>query len=279
MPPLEDRDLLDSLLLNRDVIPVKHIYRPDDANFGSAKRVIYQHAFGLSPATIEEYFAALETNHFNKRITLGELKTARALDDDENVVYEVVYSQLVDDAVNQEYESVAKEVPISAPAIHDGVEVNSVYTNSLENMREQVVDQIGQQSKVLPRWMLSKQENGEVLGFTPAWVIAYTKPEKSELIKYNIEQFFGTQLNLIDFEIDRYTLDSRMSQDWDLTEQQWTPAESTTFDREPDLNNETIFDGGSCRFTSPVDLYEASDKYDKYIKFPQTKIINNLQQE
>jgi len=277
MPPLADRNLIDSMLLNSDVIPLEHVYRADDVNFGSAKRVYYQHALGLTPATIEDYFAALSTNHFNKTVTLGELKTARALDDDGNIVYEVVYSQIIDDAVNAAGESVVSLQDISAPAIHNGTEVNAVYTNSLENMREQVVDQIGQQSKVLPRWMLSKQENGEVLGFTPAWVITYTKPEKSKLIQYNIQEFFGTQLNLIDFEIDRYTLDSRMSQNWDLVEQKWFPAVSTTFDRTAGIEFETTFDGGSLRFTSPIDLYITSDKNDTYIMFPQTKIINNEQ--
>jgi hypothetical protein len=44
MPPQRDRELLDSLLQNRDIIPVDLIYRPDDANFGIASSVVYTHA-------------------------------------------------------------------------------------------------------------------------------------------------------------------------------------------------------------------------------------------
>ncbi len=291
MSPLADRDLLDTLLLNSTVLNTELIYRVDDPNFGTAKRITYQHAFGLSPTSIADYFAALDKNHYNKVLTLGNLKTARALNSDETVLYEVVYSEIIDDLVNQDGQSIS-------PIVIDNNTQTELYPNSLENMREQLISQIGQESNVLPRWMLSKQENGEVLGFTPAWIIAYAKPEKGELLKYKINEFFGDKINLIDFEIDRYELDQRLARDWDLDNQEWLEGVLTTFGRsgEPyitpvvptdgesiwampkvlgpfDNVNETIFDGGSCRFTAPVDVYDASDDYDRYIKFPQTRII------
>ena len=82
-------------------------------------------------------------------------------------------------------------------------------------MRNQVIDVVGQESNILPLWMLSKQSNGQVLGFTPAWVIAYTNPGQSGQVTYNIETYFGTQLNLIDFKVDRYELDSLLTKNWD----------------------------------------------------------------
>jgi hypothetical protein len=76
------------------------------------------------------------------------------------------------------------------------------------------------------------------LGFTPAWVIAYTKPGKSKQVQYNIQQQFGTQLNRVDFEVDRYELDRTLSIHWNSATQSWfpTPAE-TTFDRFGRSNN------------------------------------------
>jgi hypothetical protein len=331
MPPLADRELLNTMMLNQDVLPPSILYRADDVNFGAANNIVYAHAFGLTPATVESYFAATDLNHYNKRVTLGELKTARALDENDKVVYEVVYCTVVDDLTNRSGESVPRSVTNHVPVTGT---TSTVYPNSLDNMRDHVIDQIGQQSKVLPRWMLSKQENGEVLGFTAAWVLAYTKPGKSSLLKYNVTEFFGNQLNLIDFEIDRYTLDYRMSRDWSIDIQKWATAVLTTFDRLqitadttqvtademrytidafvqatiPDTNigfdhwlagfdidafdidyeptpprflspyavpTETIFDGGSCRFTEPVDKYEQTDRYDRYIKFPKFNIIGN----
>ena len=115
--------------------------------------------------------------------------------------------------------------------------ITSVYPNSLVNMRNQVIDVVGQISTKLPLWMTSKQTNGRVLGFTPAWVIAYTKPGKSGQLAYNIRTEFASKLNLIDFEIDRYELDHLLSIHWDpiadSTHGAWEPpAAATTFDLE-----------------------------------------------
>ena len=214
MPPREDRVLIETFLSDDTVIPPELVYRNDDPFFASATDVVYQHAFGLTPAIIDEYFAALALNHYNKNVVLGELKTAQALDDDGNVIYEVVYSQIIDTYVNADGVSPPPAISIGYPALDDGSLVTTVYPNSLENMREELIDQIGQISKLLPRWMLSKQEDGEILGFTTAWVIAYAIPGKSKLLQYKIEENIGTRLNLVDFEIDRYTLDSQFSTHW-----------------------------------------------------------------
>jgi hypothetical protein len=113
----------------------------------------------------------------------------------------------------------------------DSTVVNTVYPNSLINMRNQVIDTVGQISKLLPRWMLSKQANGQVLGFTPAWVIAYCKPGKSGQVAYNIAQQFGEKLNLVDFEVDRYELDRLLTKNWSPEGQRWVPTPAaTTFD-------------------------------------------------
>jgi hypothetical protein len=174
----------------------------------------------------------------------------------------------------------------------DSTEINTVYPNSLINMRDQVIDTVGQLSNVLPLWMTSTQENGEVLGFTPAWVIAYTNPGRGKQVAYYIGQDFVDQLNVVDYEVDRYELDRLLSHNWDTVTESWvpTPAE-TTFD--VDIGNQsqwgnwdysvyppvftpvtwldsggdpvtwtndwngdpTIFDGGSLRFIAPVDMY------------------------
>jgi hypothetical protein len=187
-------------------------------------------------------------------------------------------------------------------------QIESVYPNSLQNMRDKVVDVVGQISNVLPRWMLSRQANGRVLGFTPAWVIAYTKPGQSGQIAYNIQTQFGTQLNLIDFKADRYELDNFLTKNWDRAEQHWVPQPPslTTFDQSnalaewinnslvittwednlntlatwtygtPGPNNlGTIFDGGSLQFIAPVDMYSNNNttEYDKYLLFPKIDIL------
>lgn len=230
MPPANDRELLDSLLQNSDIFPDNLIYRPTDLNFGVATRVIYQHAFGLTTATLDDYYSSLYQNHYWKNLVLGNIRVAQARDNRNQVIYEVVYSQVIDNLLNAQGQSVSKEVILPFP-IEDGT-ITQVYPNSLINMRDQVIDTVGQVSNILPRWMLSKQTDGRVLGFTPAWVIAYAKPGRGAQIAYNIQSKYGTQLNLIDFKVDRYELDRLLTYNWDPVTDQWIPypAEATTFD-------------------------------------------------
>lgn len=247
MPPANDRQLILELLENQSIFQPDFLYRPTDPNFGKAKRVTYDHAFGLAPDTYSTYVESLYKNHYMKNLTLGPIETAQAVDPiTGDVIYEVVYSKIIDDLVNNQGESVSKIValpyPITDPA--DGSSIlDVVYPNSLVNMREQVVDVVGQISSKLPLWMTSKQANGRVLGFTPAWVICYTKPGRSSQIQYYISEQFGVQLNKVDFKVDRYLLDAKLSKNWDPTKITmigqtnyviggWTPKASlTTFDR------------------------------------------------
>jgi hypothetical protein len=236
MPPANDRVLIASLLDNEDIFIPSYIYRPDDPYFGKATRVVYQHAFGLAPDTLETYVSSLYENHYWKNLVLGEVATAQALDPvTGEVVYEVVYSKIVDNLVNSAGDSVAKIVnlPYSIIDPADGsTSLSQVYPNSLIDMRNQVIDLVGQISTKLPLWMTSKQTNGRVLGFTPAWVICYTQPNRSAQIAYYISTQFGENLNRVDFKVDRYVLDRTLSRNWDTTTQDWTPEPSlTTFDR------------------------------------------------
>lgn len=279
MPPLEDRALLDSLLQNQDIIPEDLLYRADDPNFGIATSVVYDHAYGLNAAALEDYVDSLELNHYWKNLTLGEIQTARALDSDGNVLYEVVYSSVIDNLVNNEGESVGKEVTLPYPINPgDSSEISVVYPNSLQNMRDQVVSVVGQISPpltpALPLWMTSVQTDGRVLGFTPAWVIAYVLPGKSGQIAYNIRTQFGEQLNKIDFEVDRYELDRSQTHNWDTADQNWIPPiAATTFDLNSSyLYQDVYFSLGTFGYVSSVESYttDGSTTQWGFIASPET---------
>ena len=236
MPPQSDREFVDSLLQNQDIFIPDLLYRPDDPNFGLATSIVYNHAFGLTASTIDEYYSSLYENHYWKNLTLGEIRVAQATDARGNVIYEVVYSTVIDNLLNAQGQSVSKQVTLPYPINEgDSTEVDVVYPNSLINMRDQVIDTVGTVATILPQWMISKQADGRVLGFTPAWVVAYVKPGRGEQIAYYIRTKFGERLNLIDFKVDRYELDRLLTKNWDpiadSTGGAWepTPAE-TTFD-------------------------------------------------
>jgi hypothetical protein len=234
MPPANDRFILQQFLDNIEIFNPEYIFRPDDPNFGKSSQVKYEHAYGLAPETLDTYVSSLYLNHYWKNLILGSIETAQALDADGNIIYEVVYSRIIDDLVNNAGESVAKIVNLPygiTDPVDNSTEITQVYPNSLVDMRTQVIDVVGQISTKLPLWMTSKQTNGRVLGFTPAWVICYANPGRSKQIAYYISEYFGQQLNLIDFKVDRYVLDRTLSKNWDTETQHWTPTGSlTTFD-------------------------------------------------
>lgn len=250
MPPQADRAVVADLLADTDIFVPAYIYRPTDPNFGKSKGVNYIHAYGLAPDTLDRYVESLYLNHYWKNLILGEISTARAVDPiTGEVIYEVIYSKIIDTLVNNAGQSVSKIVTlpyaIDNPAI-SADPITSVYPNSLVNMRDQVIDLVGQISTTLPLWMTSKQSDGRVLGFTPAWVMCYTTPGRSNEIAYLLNTQFTGSLNQIDFKVDRYELDRSLSKNWDTDTQRWTPtANMTTFDK---------FNTGGSIFIGTVDF-------------------------
>lgn len=305
MPPATDREFINGLLQNPSIFPQSLLYRPTDPNFGVSTRVIYNHAFGLTSSTLEAYYSSLYENHYWKTLTLGSIEVAQATNAAGEVIYEVVYSRVIDNLLNNDGESVDKQVTLPYPVTNeDSTEVSVVYPNSLINMRDQVIDTVGQVGSILPLWMLSKQSNGRVLGFTPSWVIAYAKPGKGAQLAYNIKTAAGIDLNLIDFDVDRYEVDRLLSKNWNPETDEWVPSPPsyTTFDVSllipsywTNDSNQTIqwlnsstsvvswysdefslpttFDGNSMMFIDPVDMYSNTTEYDKYLVFPKRTIL------
>lgn len=268
MPPPSNRLALSALLDNSTIFPDSRIYRADDPFFGVAKNITYWHCYGLTASTLDEYVTALTLNHYNKDLVLGQIKTAQAVDESGAVIYEVVYSEVVDNLVNNDGVSITKQQVLAYPPINASIPSNSIFVfpNSLQNMRDQVIDTLGQTSNQLPRWMLSTQSNGQVLGFTAAWIIAYTKPGQSGRVAYDVNNYLATldlDLNQIDFSADRYTVDRTLDYYYNPLDDQWAPTPVvTTFDTyliPPDFIFLTYVDRGS--FTSYFDIQHQTISY------------------
>lgn len=304
-PSIEDRLIIDSLLTDDTLIPNDYLYRPEDPNFGKSSYVSYVHAYGIFASNLDQYIAAITKNHYWKYLTLGSIETAVAKDENNEVIYEVVYSRIIDNLVRyspeqdgfaKDYLSISKEItwpfPIDlalgpwytssttiftsyidnqpsylytqystetetqsnnpillqqgAPLFYTSLTpgyVLNLYPNSLPNMRKQVGDVLGQNydANILPLWMTSQQPDGNTLGFTPAWVICYTKPGFAETIKNNIETEWldpiqnSYKLNNINFRIDRFTVDKSMTYNYEntLVPPAWTNLPSATPQPDP----------------------------------------------
>lgn len=230
-PSISDRKILATLLNSSTLIPSDYLYRPEDSNFGKASNITYMHSYGVTPATLQSHVAAVEKNHYLKKVILGPLKTAIARDDNNNIVYEVVYSQIIDDTVNSYGVSVSSTINWPTNINVDGVS-RILDTSSLSSMRSRVNSVIGKNDDVniLPKWMTSQQLDGSTTGFIQAWVICFTLPGYSDTIKNNIETNWPHKLNEIEFLIDRYVVDKSTTYDWNLALQvpNWSELPSAT---------------------------------------------------
>jgi hypothetical protein len=259
-PSINDRNILNTLLTSETLIPEAMVYRPNDIYFGKSTSIIYEHAYGIYASEIDEYLAAVTQNHYWRNITLGEIKTAVAKNSLGEIIYEVVYSEVIDNLVNPLGVSIQQEIYWPRPinlglgpwytsitdifTSYDTVLGQDYYTsltpgfaqtlypNSLFNMRNRVGQIVGQEfdSRLLPLWMTSQQENGGTLGYTQAWVICYTKPEFADIIKNNINTNWPYTLNQINFRIDRFSVNKSETYNYDkkLNPPAWTGLPSAT---------------------------------------------------
>lgn len=102
VPSIPDRELLASLLDSTTLIPTDYLYRSNDPYFGKASSVVYEHAYGINASNLDEYVAAVTKNHYWRNITLGNIKTAIARNDAGEIIYEVVYSEIIDNLTTTE---------------------------------------------------------------------------------------------------------------------------------------------------------------------------------
>ena len=298
LPTQAQRDIYEAFIQNNDDIPQEDIYRPSDYAFGVQKDIRAIIAAGLAPKPETDYIEAMSKNFYNNTLRFGNFKTARALNADGTVKYELVYLELVDNkqgidsttglsaspALRQDVRSdvtswtnplqVSELVPDVSHQHYLVSQANDyyVYPNSIANMRSRLTTDIGYQileRKVLPDWMQDKQEDNGVLGWILAAPIVYCKPGTAKKIKYRLEERVknsALDVKKISFEIDRFILDNNLSRWYDKTTNKFTVTQETTFD----LSDPTTeFDGDGTRFFANIDKFVNKDEGDKYIKFPQ----------
>jgi hypothetical protein len=236
LPSYTQRLSWDDVIKNSSIFPPELIYRPDDSYFGVQKNIKSLFLSGLNPTTAETFVTGIARNHYFKSINFGEIKTARAVNRDGSVGYEVVYVDLVD---TQAYDTAGPPLEVVLNIANDFLfqnqSYNIIYPNSFPNMQKRLENGIGYTNRsTLPRWMTSVQEDGNVLGLIRCVVLAYTQPGASKLIAYRLQNS-NFDISLIPFVADRYQWDNYLSQYYDTTTNSFEPSIPTTFDKYPNL--------------------------------------------
>ena len=216
LPTLDQRLTFLNIVNNRDIFPEDLIYRPEDPWFGRAKEMRSLFLAGINPETVGSYIQAMTNNHYNKLIDFSNIKTARALDTNFDVKYEVVYIELEDNQTNNGLSPANSRELHNANFFEGNPDYNTYYPNSFANMSSDISSAFGYENQgALPDWMTSVQQNGRQLGFTRAIVLAYTVSGASKLIAYRL-QANGLKFNSIDFVADRYLLDNHLTKNFDI---------------------------------------------------------------
>ena len=313
-PSVNDRNIINSLLTNDTLIPENMLYRPNDQYFGKATNVTYEHAYGIYASDIDEYLAAVTQNHYWRNITLGELKTAVAKNSAGEIIYEVVYSEVIDNLINpagisiqQEiywprpinlnlgpwytsvtdtYTSYEKDPPVLGQEYYTSLTpgyAQTLYPNSLFNMRNRVAQVVGQEydSRLLPLWMTSQQPNGGTLGYTQAWVICYTKPRiivNGTALTY--AEFKATGLKRADYSSYAETIKNNINANWQYTLNQINfRLDRFSVDKSETYNYDKKLNPPAWTgLPSATPVPDPLDSKDFYVLFPRQTILPDQSQ-
>ena len=304
LPSQLQRDIYENIIQNSDDIPTADVYRSSDYAFGVQTDIRSLVIAGLVPSNETDYISAMNRNFYNNTLRFGGFKTARALNPDDTVKYEIVYIELVDNMQGINPTTGLSDSPVLRQDLRSGTTWTNpfhvsetmpdvshsqylasqdnmyfAYPNSIVNMRSRLGTGIGHQileRKVLPNWMQDKQTDDTVLGWTLAAPIVYCKPGTADKIKYRLEERIkndNLDIKKISFEIDRFILDNNLSKNFDKTNNKFTSTAETSFDITTTL---TSFDGDGTRFFATIDTYTDKDEGDLYIKFPQVGVFDRL---
>jgi len=304
LPSQSQREIYQNLIQNSDDIPTQDVYRISDYAFGIQPDLRSLIITGLTPSYNTNYISVMNRNFYNNTLRFGGFKTARALNPDDTVKYEIVYIELVDNmqgvnpttgisdspTLRQDLRSaatwtnplqVSETMPDVSHSQYLASQVNNYYAypNSIENMRSRLGTEIGYQileRKVLPNWMQDKQIDDTVLGWRLVAPVVYCKPGTADKIKYRLDERVKNEnldIKKISFEIDRFILDNNLGKNFDKGGDVYDSTQETTFDLSTTL---TTFEGDGTRFFSRIDVYTDKDEGDLYIKFPQVGVFDRL---
>ena len=175
------------------------LYRPNDPEFGVQPQIKMVIETGLEKIDINSYVGAMQQYFHRKRFYFGDIKSVAAEDSNGNIVYELIYVDIIDNQMSNSY----------SPA-------NAV---SLANMQTQLeaiqIDSatIAVDDRLQPRYMTTLQsDTGVPLGFIKAVPICYVLPGNTAKVLSRIRDS-GFDFKQFDFDTDRIIVETPKESD------------------------------------------------------------------
>ena len=285
LPDSNLRENFYAIVHNSDIFNPDDIFRANDPYFGLQLEVRLLVNYSIRASKLSDYINAMQTRHFNKVFYFGDYKLAQAKDEIGNIIYDVIYIDLIENT--KIYETTNEVVTKKHPAAFTNLKKiiptwnnpnsnqHTIAPNDLTLMQRDITNnlQIGYKNS-LPPWMVSVQKNQRTIGFTTAAVLAYMKPNTGAKALFNLKKSNQFDMKLIPFVADRYVLDNSYSKNFNIETGQFNSRAYTNFDTVGTMfdTKSTVFDGRDL-----IDNYIIPFENDKYLKFPKIGVFTNDQ--
>jgi hypothetical protein len=177
------------------------LYEPTVLEFGVQETLQMLVYAGVESVALGQFETALSKNHDRRKLILGDLKSAIAIDINSNALeYEVIYIEVFD---NLETDGVSVAPLITTP------DNSELYPPSITNMRRRIRDMgVGRRRSDLPLWMRTIQPGDAVQpGYTKAIPLCYVAPGTANEILLRLRAK-NLAIKDIDFDFDRYVIGS-----------------------------------------------------------------------
>jgi hypothetical protein len=245
-PNNTSRNKLFSILDNSDIFPNNLMYRANDPFWGKRRDLTALIAYGITASSAADYISAMQDRHYDKRFFFGDYGVSIAKDTDDNIIYEVVWVDLI-----EETRAYIKSVVQDPPAASIDLKAKIVGWENTVNpndyilkindsvlMRRDLTDTLGiTDPNTLPEWMTSVQRDGTVLGYVTKVPLAYVRPGQGDKVLFRLRRSAASGLipdiKEIPFQVDRYILDNNLSTYFDTETRQFVEHNYTTFDLTP----------------------------------------------
>ena len=97
LPSADNRQILEQIINNTDIFDPADVYRPHDPYFGISTELKILVNYGIKASDMSAYISAMQTRHFNKKFYFGNYKLAQGKDINGNVLYDVIYVDMIED--------------------------------------------------------------------------------------------------------------------------------------------------------------------------------------
>lgn len=186
--------VFDRFVANTKIFPPETLYRMSDKNFQTSRREVLI----LSGVRVE-YLSTVQNlmaeNFYNLKLRIGGFKSAKAKNPSGDVIYEVVYAELID----------AYDKSPNSAINKNG---DTIYINSIKNLRTVLTAGLDADPfEYLPHWMKSTQDNQVASGYKLVLPIRYVQPGQADQIIFKLTKEQDFDLKSIFFQIDRLYVD------------------------------------------------------------------------